>query len=530
MKLARIKKITTAALLLPFPVIAILAVLLAQAYYDKYVMLEAGQQRTMLVSRAADLASSIIPAEADAAIGYLRNPGEDSGEILRQARLRVDRERAEVDSLLAADPLPGVADKIKDLGLRFDRLALYRAEMDQKIVAITSSIEAYQPLSLLYLDLVDLISGELGDISALRALRPPGVLLRANEAGLVVRFFGGQYLAGIPPTGEARLRFIEAAVVERTLQERLANIERSAAVTAVLDFERTPDGLWLRQTTEGMLRATVAPSSALLDRWLALQSTRTLLWRDSIAKALAEIAENRDVLAQRAEGQLIVLVSVIAALTILSGIFSILAAKGIALVDRLMREREDMLAHLSAAAHIDPLTGLYNRRGFEDGLARLLRQPHTGNRFTSIVIFDLDLFKRVNDDYGHDAGDIVLQQVAEIARAGFRSVDLLVRHGGEEFLALLPGTTVAEAAEIAERIRRAIETAEIGLPDGSTLHVSASFGCAGMPLQERYDDLNGLIKRADMALYAAKHTGRNRVASDEDASPVIDERRHARKA
>jgi diguanylate cyclase (GGDEF)-like protein len=204
-------------------------------------------------------------------------------------------------------------------------------------------------------------------------------------------------------------------------------------------------------------------------------------------------------------------------LVLLVALIAALAVRGIRLVARVTEERELLIKELRNAAQTDLLTGLYNRRGFEAAALALLMQAKYGSRWISVVLFDLDHFKKINDMHGHDAGDIVLKRVAGIARETFRSFDLLVRHGGEEFMALLPDSTPEDAAVVAERVRSAIEAAEIELPGGEILRVTASFGCAGRANAASDRNFEDLVKRADLALYAAKASGRNCVV----AGPVV---------
>lgn len=191
------------------------------------------------------------------------------------------------------------------------------------------------------------------------------------------------------------------------------------------------------------------------------------------------------------------------------------------LLDRLTREREELVTELRSASQTDLLTGLYNRRGFEAVAEALLGKDRA--RPVAVVLFDLDHFKKINDQHGHDVGDDVLRQVAAIAKRNFRGVDLLVRHGGEEFLALLPDTSKDEAASVAERVRRAVQDARIPLPDGGVVDVTASFGCAARTYSAHGDHFEDLIKKADMALYAAKASGRNYVAT----SGIVERRRRS---
>ncbi|WP_017925159.1 GGDEF domain-containing protein [Thioalkalivibrio sp. HL-Eb18] len=164
----------------------------------------------------------------------------------------------------------------------------------------------------------------------------------------------------------------------------------------------------------------------------------------------------------------------------------------------------------------DELTGLGNRRAFEIQGAKWLADCRRQDRPLSVLAIDLDHFKRINDDYGHAVGDELLRRVADTLRAATRQSDLLVRMGGEEFLAVLPGADLACAMECAERIRTAIANirATATADDASALQcegmvkVTASIGVASVG---RSTTLQALYQKADEALYAAKQSGRNRV-------------------
>lgn len=165
----------------------------------------------------------------------------------------------------------------------------------------------------------------------------------------------------------------------------------------------------------------------------------------------------------------------------------------------------------------DFLTGLLNRR---ETFRRLDEELQRSRRLAvpfSVLLLDLDHFKQVNDSHGHSAGDLVLQTVASVLRRGVRPYDLCCRHGGEEFLVVLPETALTGAAGIAERLRSDIEQQVISLPDGQTLQVTASIGAAALAGDETIDQL---IIRADEAMYQAKQGGRNRVClADPTGSP-----------
>ncbi len=171
---------------------------------------------------------------------------------------------------------------------------------------------------------------------------------------------------------------------------------------------------------------------------------------------------------------------------------------------RLVRERSE--ARLHALADSDPLTGVLNRRGLNARLEGLLaRDPGAG---LALLMFDLDHFKRVNDSFGHDAGDIVLQVFCRRAEAQLRPDDLFGRLGGEEFAAVLRVHDPGQAREVAERIRSAVADAPVDLA-GRSVPVTVSVGVALLPP----GSTGGVpsFEPADRALYAAKAAGRNRV-------------------
>jgi diguanylate cyclase (GGDEF)-like protein len=166
-----------------------------------------------------------------------------------------------------------------------------------------------------------------------------------------------------------------------------------------------------------------------------------------------------------------------------------------------------MLMKLYRESTIDPLTKLINRRV----LLRLAKRSHEYHEVYSVVMFDLDRFKRVNDNYGHATGDKVLVVVAKVIQKELRTTDIIARFGGEEFVAILPKTELNEANIIASRVAIAISQQVIILANGNELSVTASVGVTQRKQEENLDDT---LKRADDFLYFAKQNGRDRVVSD----------------
>jgi two-component system, cell cycle response regulator len=160
----------------------------------------------------------------------------------------------------------------------------------------------------------------------------------------------------------------------------------------------------------------------------------------------------------------------------------------------------------------DGLTGLFNRRYMETHLSTLVTQAHETGRPLSLLIADIDHFKRVNDTYGHDAGDAVLREFAVRFRRNTRGIDLACRLGGEEFVIIMPETDLGRAFQIGERLRAAIAAEAFHMGAAGDLRVTASVGVATVDFAT--DTPTTIYKRADTALYAAKREGRNRVIAD----------------
>jgi diguanylate cyclase (GGDEF)-like protein/PAS domain S-box-containing protein len=180
-------------------------------------------------------------------------------------------------------------------------------------------------------------------------------------------------------------------------------------------------------------------------------------------------------------------------------------------------ERKRLEQELERQAYIDYLTGLVNRRHFiELAVTELSRLNRYGGEL-SLILFDIDHFKRINDTHGHSIGDLVLRKIADICRENIRDIDIVGRLGGEEFVVLLPQTNRQQATEAAERLRLALANAKVRLDKGASQGFTASFGVVtisnGSNEHAKPTSIDDLLIRADSAMYQAKHSGRNQVCS-----------------
>ena len=181
----------------------------------------------------------------------------------------------------------------------------------------------------------------------------------------------------------------------------------------------------------------------------------------------------------------------------------------------LVGRNEQLLAQLAGEARTDALTGLLNRRGFDERAALELAHARRETHPIAVVMFDIDYFKRINDEWGHEIGDRVLARIGELLTAQARDIDVVARIGGEEFVALLPGCASPDAVVFAERVRAAVSAEDhTELP---VVHVSAGVLSAHAPA-----GIEKMLQGADAALYKAKRAGRNRtfVAEGQDRERV----------
>lgn len=171
----------------------------------------------------------------------------------------------------------------------------------------------------------------------------------------------------------------------------------------------------------------------------------------------------------------------------------------------------ELCAQFEAAALSDALTGVHSRRWLDETLPRLCDRHRFDGMALTIALIDVDHFKRVNDQHGHQVGDLVLNQLARTLRDKLRPTDFVARYGGEEFVAVLPHTPLAGARVAAERLRLAVKASEFKARDGKSLpRVTISIGLAESGPNQ---DVAALLEHADRCLYRAKHAGRDRVES-----------------
>lgn len=174
---------------------------------------------------------------------------------------------------------------------------------------------------------------------------------------------------------------------------------------------------------------------------------------------------------------------------------------------KLRQEREEMVERLKVLSITDDLTQLYNSRHFHEQIAVEVERSNRYHHSLSLLMIDVDHFKKFNDRYGHLNGDIALAHVGSLVKLSLRAMDSAYRYGGEEFAVILPVTRGDEATVVAERIRLKVEASPVPIDDGGTVAVTLSVGVADHVPGET---ANQLIRRADEALYISKESGRNR--------------------
>ncbi len=178
--------------------------------------------------------------------------------------------------------------------------------------------------------------------------------------------------------------------------------------------------------------------------------------------------------------------------------------------DQILKEQHILIEReeYKELSEIDALTGINNRRSFDNKLAELLNAALRYNRPLSLIMFDIDHFKNINDAYGHETGDFILKEISALIKENLRSTDFFARYGGEEFMIISPETSIPTAKELTERLRLKIEKHNFNIGDS----ITCSFGITDI---EQNDTSKSIVYRVDAALYNAKETGRNKICIDD---------------
>jgi diguanylate cyclase (GGDEF)-like protein/PAS domain S-box-containing protein len=182
------------------------------------------------------------------------------------------------------------------------------------------------------------------------------------------------------------------------------------------------------------------------------------------------------------------------------------------ITDRKMveEEKKQLIKKLNHLSTTDSLTGLLNRRALNDILDHEIDRANRYSSDLSLIICDIDRFKQINDTYGHRAGDLALRAISGSFKSALRKADILGRYGGDEFMIILPETSIKGAKSLAEKVRMAVENTELELPDGKVARLSTSIGVASCCAP--VENIDTIVARADAALYTSKQSGRNRVS------------------
>lgn len=183
-----------------------------------------------------------------------------------------------------------------------------------------------------------------------------------------------------------------------------------------------------------------------------------------------------------------------------------------------LTERHGYQHELERLANTDPLSGINNRRAFTSLASRELARCQKARDPVSLILFDLDGFKAINDGFGHEVGDTVICEFANTLKSVVHSGDLLARWGGEEFVLMMPDTGLSRCGSVAEMVRANVESRVFGAANGVSLHLTVSGGVTCVA--SATEGLDDMIRRADHALYAAKSGGRNRIVAETALPPI----------
>ena len=330
--------------------------------------------------------------------------------------------------------------------------------------------------------------------------------LISEDRGLIARAFGTLYVAG-SAIGFLILALGEPLEHGREVVFTLSSIALLLGVICFIGYRRLPRWFFTANLTLGSLMITGAAASAadgaesiygFFYIWVVIMAFLFFPIKAAAAQA---------VFAAVAYGAVLIVGDPPYATSILLAAGATIGTTGL-LIGFVRSHTERMATGLASEAHTDPITGLMNRRGFDQRFEREVDQARRTHRPLSLVICDLDRFKAVNDELGHEEGDLALRRTAVAIVEATRAADVVARLGGEEFAVLLPDTDGRGAYSVAERIRDSVRVEFDGFP----VKLTTSCGVASLAVGA---DHEVLYRHADAALYSAKEAGRNRTEAHE---------------
>lgn len=510
-----------------------LCLLLFDRYANEFARYRQQQQVMAAVTSIKGFSSLIHELQKERGItaGFLATPSSEQ-------RLRLLKQQAHTDLEVAA-----MAEKETRLKQMLRHLPELRAQI---LAGTTEHLKAHQAYSSLVQELLDQVE-HLARLSKY-------TLINDDLASHVQLMFVKEYLGRVRAKINHALRTPadggEMAMQVARLQAVFAEYERlfrrDAAAETLAEFDRSfhgPDIDMVLQTMRAAARGELARNETSADEWFRLATMAIDRLKEVEDRSLAITAAKSDNFLRTLRQRLLIYtigILLLGSLTltlvthtvrgILRALSHLLTEIGliskqqdfsrriplrtrdeIGIITRAFNEllgiAEQLLKDKDRQASTDHLTGIMNRRRFTEFLDREMARRQRQAEPLSLIMFDIDHFKRVNDEYGHEIGDLVLKEMAQLVGSAVRRTDILARWGGEEFVILLPGTTGEAATGFAEKLRAGIASHDFPQIGRAT----ASFGVAS--LGEKETDGATLIKHADQAMYTAKQDGRNRVVN-----------------
>jgi len=510
-----------------------ICLLLFDRYAHEFARYRQQQQVMAAVSLTKGFSSLIheIQKERGITAGFLATPAPEQ-------RLRLLEQQARTDLEVAA-----MTGKETQLDRLLGSLPGLRAQI---LAGTTEHLEAHQAYSGLIQELLDQVE-HLARLSEYTLLNDE---LAAHVQLMFVKEYLGQVRAKInhalrtaEDNGEMAA---EVARLQAVFSEYQRQFRRDAAAETLAEYDRSfhgPDVDKVLQTMRTAARGELARNETSADEWFRLATMAIDRLKGVEDRSLALTTAKSDNFLRTLRQRLLIYtigVLLLGTLTltlvthtvrgILRALSQLLREIGliseqqdfsrriplrthdeIGIITRAFNEllgiAEQLLKDKDHQAGTDHLTGIMNRRRFTESLDREMARRQRHAEPLSLIMFDIDHFKRVNDVYGHEIGDLVLREMAQLVSGVVRRTDILARWGGEEFVILLPGTTGEAATGFAEKLRAGIESHDFPQVGRAT----ASFGVAS--LEEKETDGTTLIKHADQAMYTAKQDGRNRVVN-----------------